>query len=159
LTVVSGTAFVYPQLLWENRRVSEQIENLANPRVQQLLLAEALDTAPVLVFVADEQMRYVAVSQTACDVLGYTRSELLRLRVTDIAVAPDAGDLYDAMLQTRRQEGSTPIRAKDGRMIPFFYSARSTTVAGMHYFVSVGFVEEQLPPALRDLLSSRRRDE
>ena len=36
--------------------MSEQIENLANPRVQQLLLAEALDTAPLLVFVADDQM-------------------------------------------------------------------------------------------------------
>jgi len=123
--------------------VSDQIENLADPRVQQLLLAEALDTAPLLVFVADEQMRYVAVNQTACDVLGYTRSELLRLRVTDVAAAPEAGGLYDAMLRTRRQEGSTPIRARDGRLIPFFYNARSATVAGMHYFVSVGFVEEQ----------------
>ena len=137
----------------------EQIDNLANPRVQQLLLAEALDTAPLLVFVADEQMRYVAVSQTACDVLGYTRAELLKLRVSDVAVAPDASDLYDSMVRTRRQEGATPIRAKDGRLIPFFYNARSTTVAGMEYFVSVGFVEEQLPPALRDLLSSRRREE
>ena len=132
--------------------MSEQIDNLANARVQQLLLAEALDTAPLLVFVADEQMRYVAVNQTACDVLGYTRRELLQLRVTDVAIAPEAGDLYDSMLRTRRQEGSTPIRAKDGRLIPFFYNARATTVAGMHYFVSVGFVEEQLPPVLRDLL-------
>jgi PAS domain S-box-containing protein len=136
--------------------MSDQIENLANPRVQQLLLAEALDTAPLLVFVADEQMRYVAVSQTACDVLGYTRSELLQLSVTDVAVAPEAGELYEAMLHTRRQEGSTPIRARDGRLIPFFYNARATTVAGMEYFVSVGFVEEQLPPALRDLVSNRR---
>jgi len=115
--------------------VSEQIENLANPRVQQLLLAEALDAAPLLVFVADEQMRYVAVSQTACDVLGYTR-----------------GELDGSMLQARRQEGSTPIRAKDGRLVPFFYNARSTTVAGMQYFVAVGFVEEQLPPVLRGRL-------
>jgi PAS domain S-box-containing protein len=149
----------YPPSLCENRPVSDQIENLADPRVQQLLLAEALDTAPLLVFVADEQMRYVAVNQTACDVLGYTRSELLRLRVTDVAAAPEAGGLYDAMLRTRRQEGSTPIRARDGRLIPFFYNARSATVAGMHYFVSVGFVEEQLPPALRDLLSSPRPSE
>ena len=132
--------------------MSDQIDNLANARVQQLLLAEALDTAPVLVFVADEQMRYVAVNQTACDVLGYTRGELLQLRVTDVAVAPEAGDLYDSMLRTRRQEGSTPIRTKDGRLVPFFYNARGATVAGMQYYVSVGFVEEQLPPALRDLL-------
>jgi PAS domain S-box-containing protein len=136
--------------------VSDQIENLANLRVQQLLLAEALDRAPLLVFVADEQKRYVAVNQTACDVLGYTRPELLRLCVTDVAAAPDAGDLYETMLRMRRQEGSTPIRAKDGRLIPFFYNARSATVAGMEYFVSV---EEHLPPALQDLLSGPRLPE
>ena len=139
--------------------MSQQIENLANPRVQQLLLAEALDTAPVLVFVADEQMRYVAVNQTACDVLGYSRTEVLQLRVTDIAVAPEAGDLYDALLRTRRQEGSTPLRAKDGRLIPFFYNARSTTVAGMQYFVALGFLEEQLPPALVELVVAARPSE
>src|SRR5204862_7784223 len=98
--------------------MSDQIENLADVRVQQLLLAEALDTAPLLVFVADEQMRYVAVNRTACDVLGYTRSELLRLRVVDVAVAPEAGQLYAPMLETRRQAGPTPIRAQGRRLIP-----------------------------------------
>jgi PAS domain S-box-containing protein len=108
-----------------------------------------LDTAPLLVFVADEQMRYVAVNQTACDALGYTRAELLALLVTDVAVAPDASDLYEEMLHARRHEGSTPLRTKDGRLLAFFYNARETKVVGMRYYVAVGFLEEQLPPALR----------
>jgi len=95
-------------------------------------------------------MRYVAVNRTACDALGYERAELLRLRVTDVAVAADAPELYEQMLRSRSQEGSTLIRSKDGRLLPFFYNARETVVAGMHYYVSVGFLEEQLPPALRE---------
>jgi PAS domain S-box-containing protein len=117
--------------------------------VQQTLLADALDTAPLLVFVADEEMRYVAVNQTACEALGYARAELLGLRVTDVAVASEAGDLYERMLQARSQEGSTPIRTKDGRLLLFFYNARETIVAGMRYYVAVGFLESQLPPVLR----------
>ena len=58
--------------------------------MQQGLLYEAWDQAPALVFVADENMRYIAVNRTACETLGYTRDELLGLSVTDIAVAPDA---------------------------------------------------------------------
>jgi PAS domain S-box-containing protein len=123
--------------------------NLANPHVQQALLGEVLDGAPALVFVADDEMRYVAVNQTACDALGYSREELLAMRVTEVAVAPDATDLYDAMLRSRRQEGVTVIRARDGRLLRFFYNARDTRVAGLRYFVSVGFLEEQLPEALR----------
>jgi PAS domain S-box-containing protein len=94
-------------------------------------------------------MRYVAVNETACAALGYTRDELLQLRVTDVAVAPEAGDLYAHMVERRSQEGSTAVRAKDGTLLQLFYNARQTTVAGMRYYVSVGFLEEQLPPALR----------
>jgi PAS domain S-box-containing protein len=117
--------------------------------VQQTLLADAIDCAPVLAFVADEDMRYVAVNQTACDTLGYSRAEFLRLRVTDVAVTPDAPQLYEEMLRTRSQEGVTAIRTKDGRMLRFYYNARETKVAGLRYFVSVGFLEDQLPEALR----------
>jgi PAS domain S-box-containing protein len=127
----------------------DHLDNLANPLVQQALLADALDTAPLLVFVADEEMRYVAVNQTACEALGYARAELLGLRVTDVAVASEAGELYERMLQSRSQEGSTPIRTKDGRLLLFFYNARDTIVAGMRYYVAVGFLESQLPPVLR----------
>lgn len=128
---------------------SDHLANLANPQVQRSLLGDVIDAAPVLVFVADERMRYVAVNQAACDALGYTREDLLGLSVTDIAVEPEATDLYTDMIRTRSQDGSTMIRARDGALKRYFYNARSTTVAGMSYYVSVGFLEEQLPEALQ----------
>ena len=121
--------------------MTDEISSLSHAGVQQSLLAQVVDTAPALVFVADEEMRYVAVNQTACDVLGYTRDELLRLRVTDVAVADEAPELYTEMLQRRGQTGATSIRAKDGRLLRLDYRARQTKVAGMAYFVSVGFVD------------------
>lgn len=121
--------------------MTDEISSLAHAGVQQSLLAQVIDTAPALLFVADEEMRYVAVNQTACDVLGYTREELLRLRVTDVAVADEAPGLYSEMLQSRAQTGTTAIRAKDGRLLRLRYNARRTQAAGMEYFVSIGFVD------------------
>ena len=54
--------------------------SVAEPLVQAGLLGEAIDRAPDAVLVADESMRYLAVNQAACRLLGYTREELLALR-------------------------------------------------------------------------------
>ena len=91
-------------------------------------------------FVADAEMRYLAVNDTACNVLGYARAELLQLRVTDVAVADDAPTLYGEMLEVGQLSGRTSIRAKDGTAHPFRYSARECTIAGLTYYISVGFV-------------------
>jgi PAS domain S-box-containing protein len=119
--------------------------NLASPLLQQALLGEALDESSVLVFVADELMRYVAVNQRACKVLGYTREEILGLRVTDIAVAPDAPVLYEGMLQSGAQGGVTLIRCKDDRTLSFRYAASEVRIGPMPYFVSVGTIDDSTP--------------
>jgi len=114
---------------------------LGQPLVQQALLLELFDQAPALVFVADAQMRYLAVNNTACEVLGYTREELLALSVTDVAIADEAAQLYGEMVNAGEQTGRTRIRAKDGTTYSFRYGARACQIAGMTYYISVGFVE------------------
>ncbi len=117
------------------------IENLAQPLVQQFLLYDALDEGPSLIFVADERMKYVAVNTTACRTLGYTRQELLALGVPDVAVAPEASEIYQDMLWARNgQRGVTPIRTKDGRVLSLAYNAGEVRVAGLPYWVSIGHV-------------------
>jgi PAS domain S-box-containing protein len=112
----------------------------AETLIQTSLLGEAVDTSPALVFVADEEMRYIAVNQTACDALGYTRDELLALRVADIAREPDAPAEYDQMLARGRRDGVALLTTKDGRTLEFHYAASKTRVARLEMFVSVGFV-------------------
>ena len=57
-------------------------DTAAEPLIQASLLGEAVDSGPVAVFVADEQMRYVAVNEYAASLLGYSRAELLKLDMT-----------------------------------------------------------------------------
>ena len=53
----------------------------------------------MLVFVADDEGRYVAVNRHACETLGYSRRHLLGMRVTEAAVAPEAPELDETMLR------------------------------------------------------------
>jgi PAS domain S-box-containing protein len=110
--------------------------------IQTALLGEALDTGPALVFVADEDMRYIAVNESACRELGYARDELLRLRVTEVAQESEAGSQYDEMLARGFRHGTAILTRKDGTTVEFAYRATQTTVAGLPLFVSVGFARD-----------------
>lgn len=114
----------------------------AEALIQTALLGEAVDAGPALVFVADEEMRYIAVNRRACEVLGYTRDELLGLTVTDVAREPTSSSEYDQMLARGFRDGDVLLTTKDGRDLPFAYRATKTRVAGLELFVSVGFIPE-----------------
>lgn len=112
--------------------------NVSQPLVQASLLGEAIDRGPVLVLVADEELNHLAVNQHACDVLGYTREELLTLKVTDVSPGAELAELHTAASVS----GTARLRRKDGMELGFEYRATRTTVAGMLLFVSVGFVAD-----------------
>ena len=111
--------------------------NQAQPLIQAGLLGEALERGPVAVFVADEHMRYIAVNVYACELLGYTRDELLELRVTDVS-CDGAEGAFAEFVNNGRGHGTIELRRKDGSTFDFEYVASETTVAGMELFVSVG---------------------
>lgn len=110
--------------------------------IQSSLIGEAVDGGPALVFVADEHMRYLAVNRYACELLGYSRDELLGLRVSDVAVARDIDEVYAHMLRSTEISGVTPLRCRDGTELDFSFRAKETTAAGMTFWVTVGFVDE-----------------
>ena len=125
-------------------RPERTIEALALEPLQHVLLSDAVDRSPALVFVADDEMRYLAVNNTACEVLGYTRQELLSLRVTDVAVSVEAESLYQEMLSARSQQGDVQLRTKTGELLPFVYEASEVLVGNVQHWVSVGFVNLRL---------------
>src|SRR5688572_29523325 len=112
--------------------------SVSEPLVQASLLGEAIDPGPIAIFVADEEGRYVAVNQFACDMLGYSRAELLGLKVTDIA---RGADVYASMIGPRQNEGVDELVRKDGSTLHFRYMARETRVAGMTVYIAVGSPE------------------
>jgi PAS domain S-box-containing protein len=110
--------------------------------LHQALIGEAIDHSPMLAFVADEDMRYVAVSRRACEVLGYTRAELLKLTVLDVASEPTAEAEYAEMIATGFRAGTAMLRSKDGRAVEFRYVASEAKIAGLPFYLSFGVVAE-----------------
>ena len=93
-----------------------------------------------VVLVADEQMNFVAASDGACALLGYTRDELVELMVPDIVVERhEAVELYEEFVRDGMQRGEITLRRKDGVRIDATYEASATTVAGRDCYVSVLF--------------------
>ena len=105
--------------------------------IQVSLLGEAIDNGPVGVLVADENMRYIAANQFACDLLGYSRAQLLALRVTDVAADPESPGEYETMMRHGRLSGTTKLTRADGESFSARYVASKTSVAGMELYVSV----------------------
>ncbi len=114
------------------------LSNVAQPLVQASLLGEAIDPGPVLVLVADENMNYVAVNAYACEVLGYTREELIAQKAPNLA---DGGRLTK----------------KDGTTLELEYRVQPTSIAGMLLSVCVAWAAAPTssPPAARARRSAR----
>jgi PAS domain S-box-containing protein len=78
------------------------------------------EQAPDGVFLADIDGRYTDVNPAACNMLGYTRDELLSMRVTDLVLATDH-DRLQATHNMQRHGGVEmscwQLRCKDGRII------------------------------------------
>jgi PAS domain S-box-containing protein len=111
--------------------------SVAEPLIQASLIGEAVDNGPSAIFVADEEGRYIAVNAFACDLLGYTRSELLSLTVQDIAPDSDVARSFAKLQREGALAGTSILRHKDGGDVPIEWRATRTTAAGMEFFVSV----------------------
>ena len=110
-------------------------------QTSSFLLERALAAAPMLIFVADSSMRYVAVNEYACDVLGYSEKELLGRPVTEVAVEPRARRDYQRMVESGWLVGISRLRCKDGSEVTLRYRAGETEVDGRELYVSVGWLE------------------
>jgi PAS domain S-box-containing protein len=112
-------------------------EAQADALIQGVLVGEAVANAGYVILVADEMMRYLAASDAACELLGYSRQELVGLSVPDLVVESTASALYEEFMRDRGQRGVITLRCNDGRRLEVQYDARQTEVGGLPYYVSV----------------------
>ena len=93
----------------------------------------SLATTPMLVF--DHERRYVDVNDTACEVLGATRDEIIGRRIDDFTAGEGGFDLdrlWSRFLEDGRVNGSFPVRRFDGKVRPVVYAATADVVPGRH---------------------------
>jgi PAS domain S-box-containing protein len=98
---------------------------------QRLAAAEALlesesryrhyiEIAPEGVFVADGGGRYVDVNPAACSLVGYSREELLRMGISDLAPPATAGEheaMYARIKKSEIDRIDFTLRHKDGHLV------------------------------------------
>jgi PAS domain S-box-containing protein len=113
------------------------MSGVAEPLIQASLLGEAIDSGPVAVFVADDELRYIAVNEFACTLLGYTREELLGLSAAE--VMRDAATEEADFVGHGARDGRSILVAKDGTETAIAYRTSETTVAGMRFFVVIAW--------------------
>jgi PAS domain S-box-containing protein len=107
-------------------------------RERSPVLAAAVDAAPICVFVADGDMRYLAVNAYACELLGYTEAELLEMRVSDVATYAEAPQEYSELVESAYRRGVSRLRCKDGEELLLEYVAGELEIDGRPAYVSVG---------------------
>jgi hypothetical protein len=62
--------------------------------------------------------------------------------VDQVAREPTAATEYDEMLSRGFRQGTAVLTTRSGEKLDFVYRASQTTVAGLTFFVSVGFIAD-----------------
>jgi PAS domain S-box-containing protein len=106
--------------------------------VQETLLGEALEHAPVAAIVLDDEGTFLAANRVACRLTGYLREELLSKAAADLAAdASVVPARLEEMAAGRLEHGHTQVRRKDGGLVEVEYRVGPTRSGGLpHYLVA-----------------------
>ncbi len=115
----------------------------SEPLLQITLLGEAVEHAPVGVFVFDDRGEYVAVNLFGCQLLGLERDAILGSRIGRFAADPkEALRSYRAVVGAASPEGITYVRRGDGSVVALRFRARETAIGGMTFYIGIAWPAE-----------------
>jgi two-component system CheB/CheR fusion protein len=123
-----------------HRKKAEE-QRIENVRRYRMLFKAATDE--IMVFQLDDDMEplpFMEVNDIACDILGYTREELLEKKVYDI-ISADKEEIKKRIREALREKErvyETQHISKDGTVIPLEISVRAFTYNGRPTIISVG---------------------
>jgi PAS domain S-box-containing protein len=116
----------------------QQVSPSTQDLVQETLLGEALEHAPVGAIVLDEDGRYLAANRLACELSGYSREELLKVGAPALTFDPEG--LPGTLARMARGDltgGTGQMRRKDGSAITCEYRVGATRSGGLPFHVLV----------------------
>ena len=76
----------------------------------------------------DSTRRYVSVNDSACELLGYSRRELLSMRIDDISFPTGAhvAPMFDQFVRDGKMTGIFALRRKSGEVIRIRFESETT---------------------------------
>jgi PAS domain S-box-containing protein len=138
---LAGEFLEKQRLIFENRRLCKEAEwEIARRKQAEEALRKSesrystlFDSASDAIFIHNLKLRCLDVNRTACERLGYSREELLKMTVIDI-VSPYYGRLVPERIKKLRQQGhilfETAHVRQDGTVIPIEASTRLVEYGG-----------------------------
>jgi PAS domain S-box-containing protein len=138
LTILAVAAQFYQraQRTHEQSLNRAEAERLALTRHFEYLIKYAND----IILLADENLRFVEANDAALRAYGYTRDEMLQLRIPDL-IAPQDRANYEAHITTLRESGhfmrEALHRRKDGSLLPLEIGVQTIAVEGHQYIQSI----------------------
>jgi PAS domain S-box-containing protein len=121
------------------RDITERKETEDALRKSEEKYRALFETAKDAIFLSDDVGKFVDVNQAACESLGYSREELLRLSNREIEADPTG---YDAFLKVRDTSTKEAIfevnqQRKDGTLLPVEITGKFFNVDGELLFLEI----------------------
>ncbi len=134
----------------ENRLVPNDTDAAT---VYRAVFDRALDA----ILLADDHLRFVDANAAATQLTGYSREELLRMRVSDLSPAPLREAIvanWRAFLDSGEQSGRFELQTKDGRVLVLQYRAVAHIAPGLHLSMLRDITHEQQVEGARKYLET-----
>ena len=108
--------------------------------IHQTLLGDAWEHAAAAISIFSDDGRYIACNRAFCELSGYTRDEIVQMRVgVDLAADGRNMQLFEDIVGSGRTRGGGGLKRKDGVVVEVDVEAIATTVAGLPYHIVLYF--------------------
>lgn len=112
------------------------------------------------IFLVDADARFIGVNEAACKLTGYSREELLSMRIPDLH---EEGDLdafhkyFDEIMSGLEVTSEAPLRRKDGSKVQVEFSNKGITIRGRHLMHTIARDITERKLAEEALIESERK--
>ncbi len=144
---------------------NRRLHTAVTQRTAQLQTSEQryrglFDNSLEAIFIADDQGYYLDANPAACEMLGYTRAELLTMGVWDISANPDR-DLFQQAWNSFKaagfSKGNYTLRSKDGKLIESEFQSVANFMPGLHLSALRDVTQRKLAEEERREIENRFR--